>query len=285
MTFGVRMMLLAGVCFAVMNVLVKYLTSIPAVEVVFFRALISLVISYVFIKRARISPWGNNKTILVLRGIFGTSALVLFFYTLQEMRLGTAMILHYLAPIFTSLLAHFFLKERLKWVQLIFFVVSFSGILMLKEFDADISFWLMVAGVGAALLSGAAYSCIRKLKFSENSHVIIFYFPLVATPATGLITVFVVGWVWPVGIDWLLLLGIGVLTQVAQYFLTKAYQSESANKVAAVSNVGIIYALLFGFFLFGEIFSIPVFTGMLLVMLGVVLNVLYRPKKQTRPVH
>ena len=136
----------------------------------------------------------------------------------------------------------------------------------------------MIAVIATALLSGAAYNCIRWLKFSEDSHVIIFYFPLIAMPSTLLLSLFVFGWVWPSWIDLLLLLAIGVLTQIAQIFLTKAYQSEEANKVAAITNFGIIYALSMGWLFFDEGFSLKVIGGMALVIVGVLLNMALKPK-------
>ena len=120
---------------------------------------------------------------------------------------------------------------------------------MMKGFDERLDWVDVIAGIGAALLSGGAYNCIRRLKFSEDSHVIILYFPMVAFPITLAYTLLGPGWVTPNLNELGLLVLIGVLTQIAQYFLTRAYQSEMANKVAAVSNLGVIYALAVGYFL------------------------------------
>ncbi len=274
MSYGVRMMIWAGLTFAAMNVAVKLLPGIPSSEIVFFRALVSLILSAYFVKRKGISFWGNNRKVLILRGLFGTTALMCFFYTLHAMPLAAAMVIHYLSPIFTALIAHFFLKERLKVHQLFFFAISFAGVVIMKGVDTRLEWMDVITGVIAALLSGAAYNCIRKLKFTEDSQVIIFYFPMVAFPITLGYTILGPGWVWPNMQELGLLLIIGVLTQIAQYFLTRAYQSEVARKVAAVSNLGIIYALIIGVTFFEETFKPMALVGMVLVTLGVVLNVL-----------
>lgn len=279
MSYGVRMMIWAGVTFAAMNIAVKLLPGIPSSEIVFFRALVSLILSAYFVKRKKISFWGNNRKVLLLRGLFGTTALMCFFYTLQVMPLASAMVIHYLSPIFTALIAHFFLKERLKFHQLFFFAISFAGVVIMKGVDARLEWMDVLTGVIAALLSGAAYNCIRKLKFTEDSQVIIFYFPMVAVPITLTYTLLGPGWVWPNGQELALLLLIGVLTQIAQYLLTRAYQSEVARKVAAVSNIGIIYALVVGVVFFHETFKPLAIVGMVLVILGVVLNVMGRKRE------
>jgi drug/metabolite transporter (DMT)-like permease len=273
------MMIWAGVTFAAMNIAVKLLPGIPSSEIVFFRALVSLILSAYFVKRKKISFWGNNRKVLLLRGLFGTTALMCFFYTLQVMPLASAMVIHYLSPIFTALIAHFFLKERLKFHQLFFFAISFAGVVIMKGVDARLEWMDVLTGVIAALLSGAAYNCIRKLKFTEDSQVIIFYFPMVAVPITLTYTLLGPGWVWPNGQELALLLLIGVLTQIAQYLLTRAYQSEVARKVAAVSNIGIIYALVVGVVFFHETFKPLAIVGMVLVILGVVLNVMGRKRE------
>ncbi|MFT5724745.1 MAG: drug/metabolite transporter (DMT)-like permease [Bacteroidia bacterium] len=280
MTYGVRMMIWAGLTFAMMNVAVKLLPGIPSSEIVFFRAMVSLVLSAYLVRRKRISFFGTNRSVLLLRGLFGTTALMFFFYTLQVMPLASSMVIHYLAPIFTALIAHFFLKERLKAIQFLFFLLSFAGIVVMKGFDERLDWMDVVAGVLAALFSGAAYNCIRKLKFSEDSQVIILYFPMVAFPITLAYTLLGPGWVWPSTQELGLLVLIGVLTQIAQYFLTRAFQSELANKVAAVSNLGVIYALVIGYLIFAETFSKWSIIGMTLVVIGVILNVFVKPKVQ-----
>ena len=87
-------------------------------------------------------------------------------------------------------------------------------------------------------------------------------------------------WVMPVGEEWLILLLIGVLTQIAQYFMTKSYQSEELAKVANINFIGIIYALGFGYVLFDETFNMMTYLGMTAVLIGVVLNVIFKNKKR-----
>lgn len=276
MSKGVRYMLQATFFFAVMNVIVKHIPNIPAVEVVFFRSIVSLVLSYGFLKSQRINVWGSNHGILVLRGLSGSIALCLFFITIQSIPLASAITIHYLSPIFTTIIGIYFVKEKVyKW-QWLFFGIAFGGILIIQGFDARVSLGYTILGVVAAFLSGVAYNCIRKLKTSEHPLVIIFYFPLVTLPLTGIYLLF--DWVLPVGIEWLWLLLIGLSTQFAQYFMTKSYQSEDLSKVASLNYIGIIYALGFGYIFFDESYNTLTYLGMGVVLIGVVLNIWYKTK-------
>lgn len=277
---GVRYMLLATFLFACMNALVKLVPHIPAVEVVFFRCIISLVMSYAALKSQRVPVLGHNKPLLIARGLAGTLALVLYFIMLQQIPLATAVTLQFLSPIFTAIIGIFLLKEKVKLWQWLFFLTSFCGLLVVNGFDTRIATIHLLMGILAAVGSGMAYNIIRKLRESEHPLVIVLYFPLVTLPLSGVYSVW--HWVPPVGWDWLVLLAIGILTQAAQYLMTKAYQQEEVAKVANLNYLGLVYALLIGFIFFGETFNFMTFMGMGLVMAGVILNVWYKQRLTSR---
>jgi len=270
LTEGVRLMFVATFLFALMNVFVKFVSHIPSVQVVFIRSLVSLLLSLYFLRRAKVKIWGNNKLVLVLRGLFGATALVMYFTTIQKMPLASALVLHYTAPIFTTAFTFLLLNEKMYKIQWLFLVVSFVGVGVIRNFDARVETLYLLMGIVAAMFSAAAYTCIRVLKKREHPLVIVLYFPLVTTPITGAYAL--THWVVPALTDWLFLLGIGVLTQMAQLLMTKAYQAEEASRVASINYTGVLYALVFGMVFFGEFFGYMALLGMGLVMVGVVLN-------------
>jgi len=149
---GVKYILLSTVFFALMNLGVKYLHNIPAYEIVFFRALVSLIVCYFMIRKAGLYLWGNNKTFLIARGVAGTIALMMYFYTLQKMPLASAVTIQYLSPIFTIIIAGFMLKEQPRSGQWIFFLVSFAGVVMIKGFDPRVSVPELTIGITAACI-------------------------------------------------------------------------------------------------------------------------------------
>ena len=269
-------MLLATFLFSCMNALVKFVPGIPAAEIVFFRSIVSLIMSYTVLKAQQVYVWGNNRKLLVARGLTGAVALVLYFMLLQQIPLATAITLQFLSPIFTAILGVVLLHERVRLWQWLFFIISFGGMLVINGFDARISTIHLLMGIVAAVGSGSAYTIIRKLNYSEHPLVIVLYFPLVTLPITGIYSAF--HWVTPQGWDWAFLLAIGVLTQFAQYFMTKSYQAEEVSKVANLNYLSIIYALSLGFIFFGETFNFMTYLGMALVLLGVILNVWYKQR-------
>lgn len=275
-------MLIATFFFSLMNVGVKYLSHIPAVEIVFFRSVVSLVLSFSFLKLKQIPIWGNNKKLLIARGMAGAISLVLYFTTLQAIPLAGAVTIQFLSPIFTAILGIFIVNEKVAKRQWLFFLISFAGVVIIQGVDNRITSFYFFIGILAALFSGIAFNIIRKLNVSENPVVIVFYFPLVTIPVTGLYIL--TNWVNPTGIDLLIIILVGITTQIAQVYMTKAFQHEELSKIASLRYIGIIYALIFGHFLFGEYFEYYSYVGLVLVLLGVMLNIWYKQRHISGPV-
>lgn len=266
-------MFLSTLAFALANVFVKEVSHIPVLEVVFFRCTIAAVFCLIGLQKARASFIGNNHLYLFLRGFFGTLALTLFFLTVQNIPLATAMTFQYLSPIFTAIIAVFFLGEKVKPIQWLFYFFAFAGVLFIAQVDTRVSFFYMLLGVVSALGSGAAYNLVRKLKDDEHPLTIILHFQIVGVVA-GFISLFFM-WEKPVGWDWLYLLFIGIFSQLGQVFLTNALSREKAASVAIIIYSGLIYGISLGWVFYGEAQSVSSLLGMLFVVVGVAASILY----------
>ncbi|MDQ3627150.1 MAG: DMT family transporter [Verrucomicrobiota bacterium] len=271
-------MLLATFAFAVMNVFVKQLHRIPAMEIVFFRCLVSAAICFVGISSARVDWKGNNNALLIARGTFGTLALFTFFVTVQNIPLATAVTIVYLSPIFTTLIGVFLLGEHVRKLQWLFYAIAFAGVLVIKGFDAAVPTPFLVTGVVSAICAGVAYNLVRRLKEQEHPLVVVLHFQLVGVIAGFVFTL--LQWVAPANAwEWFCLLMCGLLTQVGQTCLTKALQSERLAQVSILNYTGLIYALAFGVFIFGEVYTTQTILGIGLVIAGVLLSVLYNERR------
>lgn len=269
---GVKMMLIASIAFALMNLSVKRISHIPVFEVILARVIISFIISYATVKYKGIYPWGKHKKFLIARGLFGACGLIAYYYTLQHMALANAIVIHYLSPIFTSIIAMVFLNESIRRIQWFAFAISFTGVIMVKGF-ANVTGFDFMMGIAAALFTGLAYNAIRNMKDQEHADVIVFYHPLITFPIVVLyFMVFPSDMVWPKGSDWLYLVGTGIFTQIGQYFMTRAYQNDTAARVSSVSYIGIIWGVLLGITCFNDHYPISVMLGIGLVLLGVLVN-------------
>jgi drug/metabolite transporter (DMT)-like permease len=278
LTEGVRAMFLSTLAFSLANVFVKQVSHIPAMEVVFFRTTIASTFCIIGLYRAKADWRGSNRALLLARGIFGTTALFLFFLTLQNIPLASAMTIQYLSPIFTSIIAIFVLSEKVRSLQWVFYAIAFGGVLLIEQMDARISPFFLVIGIISAICSGVAYNLVRSLRGREHPLTIVLHFQLIGV-VVGFISIFF-DWKTPVGWDWLFLFFVGVFSQLGQIFLTEALQKERVAGVAIINYTGLIYALLIGSLVFGETQSAESLSGMLLVVFGVLLSVVYSNRKQ-----
>lgn len=278
-TPGVRHMLLATFWFALMNLAVKKLAHLPTMELVFFRCGIASVIGLVTLRKESVPWWGVNRKLLLLRGTFGTIALFTFFYTLQRMPMGTAVTIQYLSPIFTAIFAIFILNERVRPLQWFWFLLSFLGVLMIKGLSDGVSWALLGVGIGSAVFSALAYNMVRILKQREHPLVVVLHFQLIGALAGGVSLLWL--WVAPSVADVPYILLMGLFTQWGQDNLTRSLQSERIAKVTVLNYLGVVYALLLGFLFFGEAPNWKDLAGILLVLAGVILNILFTPSAKT----
>jgi drug/metabolite transporter (DMT)-like permease len=274
-----RFMVTSALAFAAMSVLVKQLGGrIPTQEIVSVRAALTLVASYWMLRRQSITPLlGHNRPLLVLRGLFGFCALTCGYYAMTHLPLAEATVLQYLHPPVTALLAAAVLREPLRKAVFGSMALCGAGLLLVAR-----PAWLLgssaqslptlplLAGIAGALVSSCAYVTVRKLGRTEHAHVIVFYFPFVALPAS--LPSLWSHAVWPTGFEWLLLLGVGVFTQIGQISVTRGLQQDEAGRAAAYTYLQVLFAAALGALLFQEIPPGTTLLGAALILLGALWN-------------
>lgn len=268
---GVLYMTLSALGFSIMSVLVKVVSPrLPTGEIVLARAVMTLAISYWMLRRANIVPWGTNHVGLVTRGLLGAAALACYFLALAHLPLADATTLHYTQPLLTSVLAWWFLGERVGWAAGFAIACGLAGVTLVVHPGVPLGDGADPLGVSvavaSAVLSSLAYVTVRKLAKTEHPLVIVFYFPLIATPLA--IPWAAYDFVWPRANDWLILAGIGVSTQVGQVFMTKALMIERASRATAVGYIQICFAVIWQLVVFAQWPALGTVLGAALVIAG-----------------
>ena len=282
MPMSVWYMLLSALGFSLMAACVKEVSGlgIPVLEIVAARAIVSGIISYVDIKRKKISMWGHNKPLLIARGTVGAFALMFVYYAVTTLPLAEATVLQYLHPVFTAILAVFFLKEVIQRSTIACIAISLVGLYIIiqpnLQLEQEIQYpWIsIVAGILGALGSAVAYILVKKLTKTDDSAVIIFYFPLVAFPISVVLlgNDFVMPSLAAIG----LLILVGIFTQIGQVGLTKAFQNADANKVSAYAYVQIVFSVFIGWAYFSEVPILTTIIGGGLIMVGALINIFWK---------
>jgi drug/metabolite transporter (DMT)-like permease len=272
-------MLLSAFSFSLMTMFVKLAGKrLPWQELVVARAAVTLALSYAWLRYKQIPPFGVYRRLLIVRGIFGFLGLSAVYYAVTHLPLAEATVVQYLYPPLTAAMAALFLRERFERVVLASMALGLAGLLLIAQpaalfggLAAPLDPVGLIAACLGAFFSACAYVTVRTLGQGEHPLVIVFYFPLIALPAS-LVTMGGAA-LWPEGIEWLWLVLLGLSTQVGQVAVTLGFASAAAGRMAAYSYVQVVFAGIWGVLLFDEHPTPLSLLGASLIMAGALINV------------
>ena len=267
-------MFISAFFFCLMTIFVKIASNeFETLQIFFARGIFTLLFTYTMLKRKRIKIWGSNYRILIARGIVGSIALFLVYESLNRLSLAEATVIQYLYPIFIAILAYFILKEELnRFIGLSIFL-GFVGVFCILNFpfisaEYSIDTVSIIIAVTGSLLTGLAYVLVRMASiYNESPYVIMFYFPLF-TVILGVPFIYQ-SWIQPSPYYWVILLVIGICTQMGQWFLTFGYKLLPASRAAPVSYVQVPMAAIAGFLIFSEDILFNFIWGSVIIFLSI----------------
>ena len=270
-------LLLASLFFSLMTVCVKKIDNrIPIFELVFFRSIFSLIITYIILKKRKIYPWGINKFLLIVRGVLGTIALMCIFYSIRNMPLSIATVIQYTYPIFISIFSVIFINEKLNKYIIFALFTGWIGIFIIlnpyqfSSLDINLKYISIIVSFIGAICTSLAYITVKKLSQKENIFVIIKYFPLIST--IFLLPIVIFNWVPPKGSDFIWIIGIGFFTQLGQTFLTVGLKNLPTTQAATINYCQVLFGSLWGIYIFNEKITINFIFGSILVLLGTIIS-------------
>lgn len=271
---GLIYALLSALLFSTMNVFVKLLgTSIPAGEIAFARGLFGTVAVLIIMYMKGIHFSKEDRGFLVMRGLYGGFGMVCNFIALVHLKLSDATILFQMTGIFVFIFSALFLKESLpkgagKWLALIFAAVM----IMVNPFTYESFSWYALVAILGAALAAAAYTTIRTIsKRGKHSNFEIMAYFMITSMFAGLVATD--EFVMPQGSDWFIIVIIGGISVVAQFFLTGAFVTTNAVVAQFLQYVGVFISSFYGFLFFGESLAlVTVIAGIVMFISSVMLS-------------
>ncbi len=254
-TKGILYVITAAFGFSMMSVFVHLSGDLPPFQKAFFRNIAAFIVVAVIMVKNKISPIPKKGSIpsLFCRSLFGTIGLVCNFYAIDRLVLADANMLNKLSPFFAIIFSVFLLNEKPTIVQIIGVLTAFVGSMFIIKPSANgyASFPALIGAIGG-LGAGAAYTFVRRLgKNGENSFLIIFYFSafsclvclpfMILNPAAMSVKSF------------LCLVCAGISACIGQFGITKAYICAPAREISVYDYTQVIFAAIFGYFIFNQI--------------------------------
>lgn len=255
---GVIHLVSAAVLFSAMSLLAKLVGArVPLAELILVRSLLTVGFARWALARADVPVWGTRRTMLALRGVFGFLALVCYFYGITHLPIADAIVIHYIHPVFTLLLAAMVLGEALDRRETLFIAGCFVGVVLVTQpallFGAvspgSDPLALAVAFVGALIAAGV-YVMIRELRSTEHPLRVVFYNALVAALLSAPWAA--VTWVPPGPFEWAVLIGVGLCTFLHQDSMTRGLHLVRAGRATALGYLQVLLSMLAGAWLFHE---------------------------------
>ncbi len=274
-------MLLSALISALNGAVAKILgDDMSALEIVFFRNLIGVAIILVMLRHTPPTLPGGKLHLLLLRGLFGFSAMILFFYTITVIPLGEAITLNKTSPLFVSVLAFFLMKEHLNRYGILALAIGFSGVLFITKPDGLTMGYAHFLGLLGGFFAACAYATIKTIRHIYDTRVIVLSFMGIGTllplllfasapfvEAPDALAFLFPRFVWPGAAKlWMLIALMAVISTLSQWLLTKAYSLSKAGIVGAVSYTNIPFAVGFGIMLGDAFPDLTVWTGIAMIV-------------------
>ena len=274
-------MLLASFIFAIMGVCVKLASaSCSTSEIVMVRGLIgmTLLATLMHLKGQTLRtalPWHH-----AWRGLVGTTALWLWFFSIGRLPLATAMTLNYMAPIWIATIGFtvgwWQGQRRFAWGLAMAIMTSFVGVALLLKPTIHAEQWLGgVVGLISGVLSALAYIQVKKLgQLGEPEYRVVFYFSasgVIAGVLSGLVSTF-----YQTGQPQILhalsaheaalLLAIGLTASVAQIAMTRAYRLGAMLVTANLQYTGIVFSSIWGMLIWDDRLVLSGWLGIIIIL-------------------
>ncbi|MGV8986486.1 MAG: DMT family transporter [Cypionkella sp.] len=272
---GILLKLGAVLVFIVMQSMIKATTDrIPAGEAVFFRSALAVPVIVVWLAwQGQLATGFHAKQPLghIWRGLMGTLAMGLGFAGLGYLPLPEVTAISYASPLMVVILAAMFLGEEVRIFRISAVALGLIGVLIVlsPRFSTGVvagsreSFGAMVV-LGSAMFAALAQVFVRKLVLVESTSSIVFYFSMTATVLSLATIPF--GWAWPSPVEYVLLIGSGLLGGIGQILLTASYREADASLIAPFDYASMIFSLAIGFLVFGEVPTQIMLSGAALVV-------------------
>ena len=265
---GFLYMFMSVCAFSIMDAIVKWSEAYPVGQVLFFRGLCGLIPILSLIPKDRYKDFykTSRPTLHLKRCLSGLIAIIAIFIALRKLPLATVVSISFAAPIFTTIFSIFFLNEKVRLYRWLAVLVGFVGIVIISEPGfSSLNIYYIYPIIFCLGLSYVAIA-IKQLSSSEPIWLIGFYFSF-SIMITSLFTI-PQGWVMPNFTDLILLSLVGILGGIANLLLTQSYKFADVSLVTPLKYLALVFAIIFGYFIWNEIPTSKTLFGASLVIIS-----------------
>ncbi|MBN1007812.1 DMT family transporter [Amphritea sp. ZJ14W] len=236
-------------------------------QILFFRSLIGLLVISILLQR---SGWQQVSTpaipIHFVRNLAHYCGQFGWFYGLAFIPLAEVFAIEFTVPVWTALLAVFFLGERLTVPRMIAIGLGIVGMLIILRPGLEVMKPAALAVLGGAICYAISHIKTKKLAHIDTPLCILFYMTVIQLPL-GLIPS-LYDWRTPSVSAWPWILMVGLTAMSAHYCLTRAMKLIDATVVVSMDFLRLPLIAAVGFLFYGEPLEWAVLIGALVMLTG-----------------
>lgn len=253
-------------------------STIPIMEQVFFRNIVTLIISFILIKRSGGSLFGKKKDqpLLFVRSVFGFLGLITQFYAVAHANQGDVSTLMKLSPFMITLWAAIFLKEKIKKIQIPALLIAFVGAAFVANPAFNSNLFPLFMAFLCAFFSSVSYTLLAYFKNKVDGMTIIMHFSTFCVVAC--IPFMIYDFAVPTFKELMLLLLIGVFGGLGQIALTYSYRMAAAAEISIYNYSGIVFSIILGYVFLGEVLNLTSVIGCVLVIAAALITYIFSGK-------
>jgi drug/metabolite transporter (DMT)-like permease len=264
---GIIMMVVATILFAAASAASKWLVGIyPVGEVLFLRSFSSLMAgAAVILPVSGLSVYATHRPRdHILRGLSQTISQLALLIAFSLMPLAGAVAINFSAPLFAAVVSIVWLKEPAGFVRGAALLIGFAGVLIVTDPGAN----SLTLGALFALINAVMYGtvtvAVRGMARTESANTLVMWQLSVLAFFHSFLLVF--GWRWPTPLDAAMLFGTGFTNALGQWFWTKSLHMAPAPAVTPFYYLMLVWALAFGFFIWGDVPASALLIGSAIVV-------------------
>ncbi len=275
---GIFFTLLGGAVFSCSNATAKYLaTRYPAGETLFVRSIVALLILLPLLKWADVKAMAQpgQRGLQLLRCLCSAIEVGFYYWAIAWLGLTEISTIYLASPIYITAMSALFLREQVGWRRWAAIMVGFAGVIVaLRPGQGALSGPALIA-VAGSLLYATSLVATRRLRGTPTPLLVASQVAALAIP-----TAIPIGWIVPTGFDLAALLAVGAIAAAGYACVNRGLQLAPASIVAPFGYASIIWASLFGYFLFGDLPGHSTLLGAAMIV-GAGLFILLRERRPT----
>ena len=278
---GIALALISNALFILVGVIVRELSqTIDIFQILLFRQLVFVTLlmpSIISNIDAMLHPKMVSMHVWRVTGAF--IALYFSFLTVSNIPFADATALGFLKVLFVAVISRLFLNENVGWARMTTILVGFTGVMLVVQPTLESeSLFYVGTGLIAALGAAIAVICVRKMANVESKTVVLAY-QAIFVGAVALIPA-IIEWQWPIWSELALLVLVGAISSIGQWFGVTAYKWGEANVVSNVEYSQMIYSIVLGYLLFAELPNSLALIGASVILFSAILPFIIKAKQE-----